>query len=87
MDLVRTSSGGWAHAENAVVAAMRLEQATGIVRGLHMELADVFASDPMAADQLTRLLGQLVRMGRYERRFRGQRDRALRALLVGSSAI
>ena len=67
--------------DRVVLAATRLEQATGIVRSLRTELGQMLASEEPDSKQMTRVLVELVRMGRYERRFRGQRDRALRALL------
>jgi hypothetical protein len=68
--------------ETIMVAALRLEQATSIVRSLRTDLDQMFARGDMEDARMALVLGQLVRMGRYERRFRGQRDRALRALIT-----
>lgn len=67
--------------DTVVFAAMRLEQATSIIRRLRAELDRMFVDEAFAGPRMTLLLAELVRMGRYERRFRGRRDRALRAMM------
>lgn len=78
----KDGSAAW-HIDTAISAAARLEQATAIVQHLRWELGELLERDD-SAEQLGLVLGNLVRMARYERRFRGRRDRALRALIATS---
>jgi len=67
------------HIDTAISAAARLEHVAAIVRHLRREVGELLERDD-SGEQLGLVLRELVRMARYERRFRGQRDRALRAL-------
>lgn len=72
---------GAMHLDTALLAAARLEEAAAIARHLRKHIAASIAS----AEPDTSFVGlivQLVRVTRYQRRFRGQRDRALRAISV-----
>ena len=66
---------------NALVAAARAERAGEIVVQLKAELALKLEEERSNEAELADLLGQIARIGRYERRFCGQRDRALRAII------
>ncbi|RYD84421.1 MAG: hypothetical protein EOP84_05540 [Verrucomicrobiaceae bacterium] len=58
-------------------AAIRLEQATALVETWRIRISEYFEEDGGAED-LSALLEQWRRYRRYERRFRGRRDKALR---------
>ena len=74
------------HVEMACLAHVRLEAATRLVDQLRDELTVILVAGRGDAGRLDDLLEQLVRVSRYQRRFRGQRDRALRALLKAAPA-
>lgn len=65
--------------ETSLTASQQLEEATALVHDLRERIAAAIAEQEPAAT-LADLLGQLARIARYQRRFRGQRDRALRGL-------
>lgn len=71
--------------EIAIMAALRLSRANELARHLQGQLAvgvlDLSVSDGAVSD----LIASLLRMQRHARRFRGQRDRALRKV-VGAAA-
>ncbi len=69
------------HGEVALEAARKLEDVAGLVRHLQDELGAVLHSGDPRGEQLDRLVKLLASMRRYQRRFRGQRDRAIRAIL------
>jgi len=69
--------------ENVLVAAAGLEETSAMVESLRGEISAIISSAGPRLGELDTLLPQLVCMSRYQRRFRGRRDRMLRALMVG----
>lgn len=67
--------------EVATVAALRLSRANALVRHLQAELAASVLDHSLSSGYVGELIGSLARMQRHARRFRGQRDRALRKAL------
>jgi len=67
--------------EAVLVAAVGLEEATAMVESLRAEIGVIISSAGSRFGELETLLPQLARMSRYQRRFRGRRDRMLRALV------
>lgn len=83
------AAGGWQAGtliEAAVGAASQLEQASALVRQVREQIAMLLTADVLDEDRLTLRVEELVRFGRYERRFRGRRDRALRKLMAMPAA-
>ncbi|MCB2050995.1 MAG: hypothetical protein KDE63_06155 [Novosphingobium sp.] len=78
-ELARGCVGGHQDVERALEAAGKLEDVTVIVGSLGVTLDAWLVAG--GGGELDDLLVELMRMRRYQRRFRGQRDRALRALL------
>lgn len=72
--------------EVALEAAIRLEMAETLASQTRGEVAALLARDATDFALLAELLERLIRYGRYERRLRGRRDRAIRQLL-GFSAL
>jgi hypothetical protein len=70
----------WMEREVPVEAAIRLEQSTVLVTRLKAEVSEHIDSGSTGSRELDALIEQLVRMSTYQRRFRGRRDRALRAI-------
>lgn len=70
---------------NALVAAARAERAGEIVVQLKAELALKLEEDRSDEAEVADLLTQIARIGRYERRFCGQRDRALRIIMKAAA--
>jgi len=70
----------------ATIAALRLSRADELVRGLQAELAEKVLDQTRSEAELGELIGNLLRMQRHARRFRGQRDRALRRARSSSAA-
>lgn len=72
--------------EIAIMAALRLSRANELARHLQGQLAvgvlDLSVSDGAVSD----LIASLLRMQRHARRFRGQRDRALRKVVGAATA-
>lgn len=68
-------------AREVVVAAVRAERAQDLLEEIRSSLAALLGDDAHNAKEARNLLGQVARIGRYQRRFRGQRDRALRAII------
>lgn len=69
------------HLDTALLAAARLAEASLIAGALREQIfASMASAEP--ASTLAALIVQLARITRYQRRFRGQRDRALRAISV-----
>lgn len=85
-DLLAGLAGQSAEAECikqiAVEAEVRLEAATELVRAARQKLTAILAIPCPEHGELTVTLRQLVRLAGYQRRFRGQRDRAVRQLLA-----
>ena len=79
LDLGARSDFDLAGMETARTASRQLDEATALVHDIQERVAVAFAEDESAA-AVADLLGQLARIARYQRRFRGQRDRALRGL-------
>lgn len=67
--------------EQAVAAAIQLEQAGVLVARVRSDIDALLAAEPLDAILLAERVRELVRYGRYERRFAGCRDRALRNVL------
>lgn len=65
--------------ETVLIANRQLDRATAIVHDLQARATAALAS-PESAVPVAELIEDLARMARYQRRFRGQRDRALRGL-------
>ena len=63
-----------------VEAAIRLTEATRLLDRVRDELSEAVFDDESDTWRFGPLIEQIARIGRYQRRFRGQRDRALRAL-------
>jgi hypothetical protein len=63
--------------ETALTASRQLAEATALAHHLQARVTAALASEEPSA-MLVDLLQQLARIARYQRRFRGQRDRALR---------
>jgi hypothetical protein len=53
-----------------------------MIAAIHAELDALLSGDEFNSKQLAGLLQTLTRLARYQRRFRGRRDRALRRTLV-----
>jgi hypothetical protein len=66
--------------ELAGLADWRLCHATLLLAELDARIDDLAFAEVSAPDMLTSLLAQRARIGRYQHRFRGQRDRALRTM-------
>lgn len=73
-------------AREVVVAAARAERAQDLLEDIRTRLAALLGDDTHSAKEARNLLGQVARIGRYQRRFRGQRDRALRAIIKSVQA-
>jgi hypothetical protein len=65
--------------ETILVANRQLNDAAALVHALQRQVTDLIATAHAEAP-IDETVVQLWRMARYQRRFRGQRDRALRAL-------
>jgi hypothetical protein len=80
------TSGGWLdHAEQSEVtriASVQLARVTEMIAAMHVELEALLSSDGSGDDAIAELLETLTRLARYQRRFRGRRDRALRRILA-----
>jgi hypothetical protein len=70
--------------EAVLIAALGLEEATAKVESLKREISAIISAGAPRFNEFETLLDQLVRMSRYQRRFRGRRDRMLRALISSS---
>jgi hypothetical protein len=70
----------WMERDVPVEAAIRLEQSTVLVARFKAEVSELVDSSSTGSRELDALIEQLVRMRTYQRRFRGRRDRALRAI-------
>jgi hypothetical protein len=85
-DLLAGLAGQSAEAECikqiALEAEVRLETATELVRAARQKLTAILAFPCPEQVDLTVTLRQLVRLAGYQRRFRGQRDRAVRQFLA-----
>jgi hypothetical protein len=83
-DALPSSGHGWIdgadQAELMRVATLQLEAASRLVGGLREELNCLLAAENWDPARAVHLLQQLARLSRYQRRFRGKRDRALRRL-------
>ena len=62
----------------SIEAAVRLEQASRLVQSISAQVDEAIEHETGNED-LTALLEQLVRYRRYQRRYRGRRDKALRS--------
>ena len=69
------------HARDALNAAHKLEEASQMVIRLNFDLETMLDKGAIDDPEFENVLRLLVRMRRYQRRFRGQRDRAMRALV------
>jgi hypothetical protein len=80
-DLRSTDADEGLHSAQVFAAAARLQEATKLLGEMRDDLGCMLLGD--APDEKAELeaLVRLVRMARYQRRFRGQRDRALRRLI------
>jgi hypothetical protein len=67
--------------EVATLAALRLSRANELVSYLQAELAARILDSGATTGHVGELITSLLRMQRHARRFRGQRDRALRKIL------
>lgn len=65
----------------ALVAAIKAEQSLGLLESIRDELASLLAQDLYSVQKAKSLLEKADRMSRYQRRFCGQRDRALRTII------
>lgn len=85
-DVVSSTSTGWLdgadQSQLVKVALVQLEEATRILREMRAELDGLLASRGLDREHLAELVAQIARMARYQRRFRGKRDRALRRLMA-----
>lgn len=68
------------HRESVLTAAHKLEHASRMVRRLSEKLDGLLRARTIDSLQFEQTLRQLVRIRRYQRRFRGQRDRAMRMI-------
>lgn len=80
-ELARGRSNEHWHVERVLESAVKLGEATALVGRLRSELDALLTAGSGGDEELDLLIRQLARLGRYQRRFRGQRDRALRAIL------
>lgn len=64
------------------VAAAQLDEATRLLSEMRAELSSMLVDDAIDSGRLAELLKQITRIARYQRRFRGKRDRALRRLML-----
>lgn len=79
------AADGWqseALIQTVVTAVSQLEQANVLVRRAREQIAELLSGDVLDRNLLEQRVEELLRLGRYERRFRGRRDRALRKLMV-----
>lgn len=67
--------------QDALFADWQLLQATHLLARLDSEINTLLASGASDPTHLSDLLAQRARIGRYQRRFRGNRDHLLRQLL------
>jgi len=67
--------------EVATLAALRLSRANELVRFFQGELDACLFDHGVTSGHISNLITNLLRMQRHARRFRGQRDRALRKVL------
>jgi hypothetical protein len=85
-DIAGDAAGGWLafldQAQVAGVARVQLGQATQIIDDMRAVLDQLLAEDELDTEAVARLMREITRLARYQRRFRGKRDRALRQLMV-----
>lgn len=65
----------------ALLAAVQAERASILLEEIREELAVLLAEGMCCAHKSKGVLERASRMSRYQRRFRGQRDRALRVII------
>jgi hypothetical protein len=78
--------GGSCHVTTALEASGRLERVTLILARLNEQLDSYLAFGTAEGADLESILQEIVRLGRYQTRFRGQRDRAMKAALAPAPA-
>jgi hypothetical protein len=86
--LVHTSTGSLDLADQPELvrlASAQLDEATRLVGAMRARLDQLLIDDALDTEQLRVLLQRITRMARYQRRFRGKRDRALRRLMAGAA--
>lgn len=80
--LVAGHPSGALQSQLILLAAARFAQASRLLSDLRDELSGCLAQQEWDGERITALLGQITRIGQHQRRFRGQRDRALRRLMT-----
>lgn len=65
-----------------LIAAARFAQATRLLGDLRDELNGILASEAWDGERSAALVDEIVRLGRHQRRFRGQRDHSVRQLMA-----
>ena len=88
-DLQRLAGGTWQAGlliEAAISAAMQLERASALVKSVRDQIELLLSAEAFDLDLLTNRIETQVRLGRYERRFRGRRDCAIRKVIALSEA-
>lgn len=88
-DIAGHAAGSWLgcldQAQVAGIARVQLAQATQIIGEMRAELDQLLVEEELDNEGVARLIQQITRLARYQRRFRGTRDRALRQLLAPSA--
>lgn len=88
-DIDGLSVGGWLacadQAEIAGIARVQLERATQIIGELRTELSALLAAEKPDSAAIATMPQEITRLARYQRRFRGKRDRALRRMMAQSA--
>lgn len=72
--------------EAAVSAAVQLKQASALLKSVRGEIAQLLSAETFNLDLATNRVETQTRLGRYERRFCGRRDRAIRKVITLSDA-
>jgi hypothetical protein len=88
-DIAGHAAGGWRgcldQVQVAGVARVQLGQATQIIDDMRAVLDQLLAEEEIDTEAVARLMKEITRLARYQRRFRGKRDRALRQLMARSA--
>lgn len=84
-DLQRLAGRNWKAGlliEAAISAATQLERASVLVKSVRDQIELLLSAEAFSLDLLTNRIETQLRLGRYERRFRGRRDRAIRKVIA-----
>jgi hypothetical protein len=91
VDIDCHAASGWLacldQADVARIARAQLDQSTQIIGEMRAELDQLLTQEKWDGEAVAKLIQEIARLARYQRRFRGKRDRALRQMMTPRASI